>query len=262
MGWNLYKPLVIDTNSVCAKGPIDQEGGVSLLQRNDVKLESNETKKQRKKDDRLRDKTLEQLMGEDLGTSPAVSGLHTETEAQRKKKKKAEKRNAKLAQERQMAKQAAAEALAGSTPTKEDGNLITDAKPTPVNPERLEPASSEDEDMEDGGAPLLKGESGYTAPPSGVNRAIRRRFMLIEREKAKIKKDLGVPEGSDDKAEEVNQLLDQFIEGLDTKTAERDSRKKDRKRREAARNRDRRSKLLEKTTMKERREKPKVLRDD
>lgn len=227
------------------------------MQSHDDKFESNEAKKQRRKEDRLREEAVKRLVGEeDLGPSPSVSGLHVETEAQRKKRKKTEKRNAKRAQERQLAKQAAAEALARSTPPDGSDISMTDAESTPAKLERLKPAS-EDEDMEDGGAPLPRRETGYTAPPSGVNRAIRRRFMLIEREKTKIKKDLGVLEGSDEKADEVNQRLDEFIERLDAKTAERDINKKERKRREAARSHDKK-----KTSMKERRERPKFSRDN
>lgn len=234
---------------------------MSLLQGNDDKLESHEAKKKRRKEDRLQE-AVKQLKVEDLGPSKTASDLQVETEAQRKKKKKAEKRNAKRAQERQMAKQAAAQALAGLSPTDGHDIFMTDVKPTPANLERLEPGSSddEDEDMEDGGAPLPKKKSGYTAPPSGVNRAVRRRFILIEREKVKIKKSLGVPEGSDEKAEEVKQLLDKFIGKLDKKTAERESNRKDRKKKDVARHRGKRLKLEKKKE--ERREKSKSSRDN
>lgn len=224
-------------------------------------IESREEKKQRKMEDRFRKEALMRLMGEDLGPSPAAIGLHVQTEAERKKKKKTEKRNAKRALERQVAKQAAANALDGPTPTNGDDILMIDVKPPPNDLERLKPAPSEDEDMEDGGAPLPKMGPGYTAPPSGVNRAVRRRFMLIERERAKIKKDLGVSEDSNEKADEVQQLLAEFTGRLDAKTAERETNKKDRKRREAARLHDRRDRVLDKTPMKERRERPRVPRD-
>ncbi|ROW06005.1 hypothetical protein VMCG_04653 [Cytospora schulzeri] len=251
-----------DSDNESEKGLLDQEGGVSLIQGIDDKSESNEAKKQRKKGERVREEVLKRLIEEDLGPSQSASSLQVETDAQRKKKKKTEKRNAKRAEERQMAKEAAAKALGGPTPTGGDDIFMTDVKSTSNNLERLKSAASEDEDMEDGGAPLPNRKPGYTAPPSGVNRAIRRRFMLIEREKAKIKKDLGVPEGSDEKVEEVKQLLDEFIERLDAKTAERDSNKKARKRRDAARKHDNKSKLLEKASLKERREKPKMSRDN
>ncbi|KUI56807.1 hypothetical protein VP1G_04122 [Cytospora mali] len=256
-----------DSDDESSKASIDQEGGVSLFQGNDDKtpidkVKSNEAKRHRKKEESFREEALKRVMLEDSGPPSTASNLYVETEAQRKKKKKTEKRNAKRAQERQMAKEAAANALGGLSPTDGDDILMIDYKPAPANLERLKSAPSEDEDMEDGGAPLSKGEPGYTAPPSGVNRAIRRRFMLIEREKAKIKKDLGVPEGSNERAEEVKQLLDEFTERLDLKTAERDSTKKERKRREAARLRDNKNRLLEKTSMKERREKSRISRDN
>lgn len=200
-------------------------------------------------------------MGEDLDVSLAASGLHVATEADRKRKKKSEKRNAKRALERQMANQAAVNALGELAPADEDDTLMVDVKPAPANPERLTPASSEDEDSEDGGAPLSKREPGYTAPPSGVNRANRRRFMLIERERRKVQKAMGVSEDSNEKPEEVKQLLDEFAERLDSQTAERDTRKRDRKKREAARLCDKRGRLLEKPSMKERREKAKMSHD-
>lgn len=226
------------------------------MQNNDVEHESKEPKEQHKKKDRAREKALKQLVEEDPVPSPAVSDVHTETEAQRKKNKKTEKRNAKQARERQMAKQA----LAGSTQNDGDDVSMADAKSTTADLEKLDSASSEDEDMEDGGVPLLKENPGYTAPPSGVNRTVRRRFILIEREKAKIKKDLAVVEDSD-KAEEVKRRLDQFTERLDARTAERVSNRKNRKTREAARVRGKKTKLREKASMKERRAKPKVSRD-
>lgn len=233
---------------------------MSLLQGNDDKFEGYEAKKRRKVEEGLQEEALKQLKVEAVGPSRTASDLQVETEAQRKKKKKAERRNAKRAQERQMAKQAAAQALDGLSPVDRHDIFMTDIKPTPTNLEGLESASSEDEDMEDGGAPLPVKKSGYTAPPSGVNRAIRRRFILIEREKVKIKKGLGVPEGSDEKAEEVKQLLDKFIGKLDKKTAERESNKRDRKQKDVARHHGKRLKLEKKKE--ERREKPKTSRDN
>ncbi|KAK7749438.1 hypothetical protein SLS53_000010 [Cytospora paraplurivora] len=228
-----------DSDDESSKGSIDQEGGASLVQGDDdisafESSESKGVKKHRKKEERFREEALKRLMGEGLGPSAAASCIHVATESERKNKKN-DKRNAKRALERQMAKQAAVSALNVCIPADGDDASVENATPIPANLERLRLAPSEDEDMEDGGAPLPKKGTGYTAPPSGVNRAIRRRFMLIEREKVKIKKHLGVPEGSAEKAEEVKRLLDQFTERLDTKTAERESKKKERKRREAAR---------------------------
>lgn len=239
MGWNPYKYLVICTNVVCPKGSIEKEGGASLVQGDDdiPAFESSESrgpKKHRKKEERFREEALKRLMDEDSGLSADASGVHVATESERKKKKK-EKRNAKRALERQMAKQATASALNVSIPADGEDASVENATPIPVNLDGLRLAPSEDEDMEDGGAPLPKKRTGYTAPPSGVNRAIRRRFMLIEREKAKIKKHLGIPEGSTEKAEEVKKLVDHFTERLDAKTAERESKKQARKRREGAR---------------------------
>ncbi|ROW11654.1 hypothetical protein VPNG_05595 [Cytospora leucostoma] len=222
-----------DSDDEISKGSIEQEGGASLVQGDDDSpaFESSETrgvKKHRKKEERFREEALQQLMGEDSGLPAAASGVHVATESERKNKQN-EKRKAKRALERQMAKEATASSSDVSIPAHGDDDLVETATPITANVETLRLAPSEDEDMEDGGAPLQKKRPGYTAPPSGVNRAVRRRFMLIEREKAKIKKQLGIPEGSTEKAEEVDKLLDQFTKRLDAKTAERESKKMERR---------------------------------
>lgn len=127
--------------------------------------------------------------------------------------------------------------LKTTPPTSDDAGEIfmIDINPTPIDPRKLQPPSDdEDEDMEDGGAPLEKVSRGYTAPPSGMNRGLRRRLFLIEREKGKFQKKLGVPEGSNNRSDEVKELLDEWVQAFDKKSEDRQAKKSVRKMKNAA----------------------------
>lgn len=200
-----------------------------------------EEKKRRKKEKRLRDEALKQLMEKELGPSPTASALHLEAAAERKSKKKDDKRAARHSEQ---AEKAGIDVTGAQKPANDDDIFMVDVNPTPANREKLHD-QSEDEDMEDGGALLPEMQMGYTAPPSGKNRAIRRRLQLIERERERLQKKLGVKGGSEENAQKVQQLLDKFIENYDTKAEQREIRKNERKRKEAIRLRSRRGKAPE-----------------
>lgn len=200
-----------------------------------------EEKKRRKKEKRLREEALKQLMEKDLGPSPTASALHLEAAAERKSKKKDDKRAARHSELAEKAEKAGIDVTEAQEPADDEDIFMVDVNPTPANREKLH-AQSEDEDMEDGGALLPEMQMGYTAPPSGKNRAIRRRLQLVERERERLQKKLGVKDGSEENAEKVQQLLDKFIENYDTKAEQREIRKDERKRKEAIRLRSRRGK--------------------
>ena len=66
----------------------EQEGGVSLVQREDEKIDRNvplnkEEKKRRKKEKRLREEALRQLMENGLDPLPNASGLDVEAGGER-----------------------------------------------------------------------------------------------------------------------------------------------------------------------------------
>lgn len=216
---------------------------MSLFQHDDEKNPSDEPltkeeRKQRKKDKRLREEALKQLMEKELGPSPTASGLHVKTGAGRKKKKEHDKQSAQESQQADKAEKAGVNAAQSHEPADDGDIFMVDVNPTAANREKLR-AQSEDEDMEEGGAMT---QPGYTAPPSGKNRFIRRRLQLIDRERARIQKKLGVKEGSDENAQEVQQQLNKFIETYDAKAAQREDRKNERKRKESVRLRSRRGK--------------------
>lgn len=185
-------------------------------------------------------------MEKDLGPSPTASGLHTGAVAERNGKNKRDKQSA---QQSQQAEEAGVDLTEAHEPADGEDVFMVDVNPTPANREKLR-AQSEDEDMEDGGALLPEMQPGYTAPPSGKNRVIRRRLNLIDRERARIQKRLGVKEGSNENAQKVQQLLDKFIETYDSKAEQRELRKNERKRKESVRLRCRRGKALERPSAK------------
>lgn len=229
-----------------SKDSIEQEGGVSLFQNDDEKTVSDEPltkdeKKRRKKEKRLREEALKQLMEKELGPSPTASGLHMQAGADRKGKKKLEKLSAQQSEQAEKAEEVGVNATEAHEPADDQDVFMIDVNPTPANRQKLR-AASEDEDMEDGGAPLPEMQPGYTAPPSGKNRVIRRRLQLIDRERARIQKKLGVKEGSNENAQMVQQELNKFIETFDAKAEQREVRKNERKRKESVRLRCRRGK--------------------
>lgn len=202
-----------------------------------------EEKKRRKKEKLLREEALKQLMEKELGPSPTASALHLEAAAERKSKKKDDKRAARHSEQAEKAGNAGIDVTEAHEPADDKDVFMIDVNPTPANREKLH-AQSEDEDREDGGAVLPEMQMEYTAAPSGKNRAIRRRLQLIERERERLQKKLGVKEGSEENAQKVQQLLDKFIENYDTKAEQREIRTNERKRKEAIRLRSRRGKAL------------------
>lgn len=224
---------------------------MSLFQYDDENAVNNETlvKQEKKQRKRLREEALKRLMENELGPSPTASRLHTETGAELRRENKPAKRSQ---QSQQTGKPE--EAGVNLTEVHESSDwkeiFMIDVNPSPANRDKLR-AQSEDEDMEDGGALL----PGYTAPPSGSNRAVRRRANLIDKEKARIQRNLGVKEGSDEKAKEVQQLLNNFIETFDSKTDQREAKKRERKMKESARLRSLRGKASERHFLKVRHKK-------
>jgi hypothetical protein len=220
--------------SCLPKGSNEQEGGVSLVQHEDEKTASNvaftkEERKRRKKEKRLREEALRQLMEKDLGPSPTASGLDVEAGVESKDQKKRDKRPAQQPVQADQAENDGANSAEAHEPTDGEDVFMIDVNPTPVNRKKLL-AQSEDEDMEDGGALL---QPGYTAPPSGKNRVVRRRSKIIDRERARIQKKLGVKEGSNENAQKVQELLNKFVETYDSKAEQREVRKNERKRKES-----------------------------
>ncbi|RYP54400.1 hypothetical protein DL768_000817 [Monosporascus sp. mg162] len=130
-----------------------------------------------------------------------------------------------------------------------------DTNPTPVDPSAVEAAAdsgSEDEGVE---AKLKKQKqkgSKNVPAPSGLNRAARRRIKLIERQREVIQKRLGIPEGSQERADEVQRELDQWTERYDEKAAIRAKKRKTRQEKEAARVKNKRGKVLTGRKLKER----------
>ncbi|POS74765.1 hypothetical protein DHEL01_v206835 [Diaporthe helianthi] len=222
-----------DSDDENSKDSNEQEGGVSVVQHDEDRTAghtplSKEEKKRRKKEKRLREEALRQLTEEDLGPSPTPSGLDVESGVERKDKKKREKNPATSPLEAGQTENDGANPTEAKETLDGEDIFIVDTNPTPANRKRLH-TRSEDDDMEDGGALL---QPGYTAPPSGKNRAVRRRLNLIDRERSRIQKKLGVKQGSDENAHKVQELLNKFIEAYDAKAEQREVRKNKRKRKE------------------------------
>ncbi|KAI3401063.1 hypothetical protein diail_774 [Diaporthe ilicicola] len=254
-----YRHVGSDEES--SKDSNEQEGGVSLFQHDDEKAGNNEPltkeeKKRRKKEERLHEEALKRLMDNDSGSSPNV-GVGTG----RKSTSKHDRRPTPQPQQVGGAEKAEGNLTEAHQPAGDDDVFMIDVNPTVANREKLR-AQSEDEDMEDGGALLPEMQPGYTAPPTGKNRASRRRSNLIDQEKARIQKRLGVKEGSNEKAQKVQQLLNKFIETFDAKTDQREAKKNERKRRESARLRSKRGRKSEKSTTKARRDQSRASRDN
>lgn len=194
-------------------------------------------KKQRKKEARLCAEALKILTEKALGPSVTASGLHIQAEKARKMQniagRKEQGRKGRLSKEQKLSK-----VMTSTAPGAVEGRGFFANDIMRIEPSSLQPPpgnEDDDVDMEDGGAPLQNKGSGYTAPPSGMNRMVRRRLKLIEREKAKIQKDLGVPAGSNEKADEVERRLDAWNKMFDEKAKVREAKKQDRKARQTAR---------------------------
>lgn len=132
-----------------------------------------------------------------------------------------------------------------------------DTKPTKVNLESVaEKGDAMDEDKDEAKKTQRQKEEhekyGYNPPPSGLNRQARRRIRMIEEKREKIQKDLGVPVGSLEKADEVQARLDAWVADFDGKAAIRMEKKKRRKEKEAARLKSKSGKVLTGRRLKER----------
>lgn len=181
-------------------------------------------------------------MEKELDPSSTASGRDVESGVDCKDKKEHYKRRATQPVQVDKAENAGANSTEAHDPADGEDVFMIDVNPSPADRKKLH-AQSEDEDMEDGGALL---QPGYTAPPSGKNRVVRRRLNLIDRERARIQKRLGVKEGSNENAQKVQELLERFIETYDAKAEQREVRKSERKRNEPIRLRCRGGKALEK----------------
>lgn len=195
-------------------------------------------KKPWKKETRLRVEALKILVAKKtICPSAKASVFHVQTETAHKPHNQAErqkqKRTERLPEEQRLSTTLMTTALG----TDEGGeSSATDA--IPIKPSNLQPPSDDEDDdmdMEDGGAPLQNRNSGYTAPPSGMNRTMRRRLRLIEREKVRIQEELGVSLGSDENAEEVARRLAVWNKKFDEKTKVREAKKQERKAKQTAR---------------------------
>ncbi|KAI1074146.1 hypothetical protein F5B20DRAFT_586582 [Whalleya microplaca] len=208
--------------------------------------------------------------------SPAASAELTDAQKKKQAKKEAKearmeaRKEAKVARKEAKAKKQAAKAAAaegvstsGALPVRtatqgSEGEgaeeaaplFAIDTNPTPVDPDSLvapEPMDVDEDERKGKGKAYIK-----TKPPSGLNREARRRIKLIERQREAIQKKLGVPEGSNEKAADVQALLDEWTVGYDDKHAIRVEKKHQRKEKEAARLRNRRGKILTGRKLKER----------
>lgn len=135
------------------------------------------------------------------------------------KKVKKEKKAKKSKKE----KQPEAVAEADDDDATDGGALLfsIDTNPTPVDLATVKTESAtggqDDESTEEDGPKKTK-------PPSGLNRQARRRIRMIEDQREAIRKKMGIPEGSQDKAEEVQNELDKWTENLDGRIAIRRKR--------------------------------------
>lgn len=159
------------------------------------------------------------------------SGLHELVETQRKKKTKAEKKHARRAEIRR--KEAAVNQSLKAQADEGGDIFMIDVNPTKANREKLEAPSDEDEPED------------TVLNESNANRAVRRRMNLIARQKSVIQATLNVADSSDEKAEEVQKLLDEWIVWFDAKSAARQQKSKDRKKKTTTRLRNRSDRLLE-----------------
>lgn len=126
-----------------------------------------------------------------------------------------------------------------------------DINPGPVVPKILEEKPEPMDEDEDEQQDKQQGPK-KTDPPSGLNRQARRRIRMIEEQREKIQKKLGVVAGGPDKADEVQALLDKWVSEFDDKSDMRVEKKRLRKAKEAARIRNKRGRLLTGRALKER----------
>ncbi|KAI0408087.1 hypothetical protein F4802DRAFT_449251 [Xylaria palmicola] len=127
----------------------------------------------------------------------------------------------------------AEEAAEADDDTNEGGAMLfsIDTNPTPVDLGTVKTSADESSHR-------------TTMPPTGPNRAARRRTKLIERQRLLIMQKMGIPEGSQEQADKVQKELDKWTETMDTRTQERLEKKKALKAKEQARMKNKRGKAL------------------
>ncbi|OTA67418.1 hypothetical protein K449DRAFT_401919 [Hypoxylon sp. EC38] len=198
-------------------------------------------------------------------TTAPIPKLKSEKEesqvGEKDKSKKKDKKSKKAALEATIAEDASNEAtdlpmrpVSKDEDSEGEAPLFTiDTKPTKVNLESVaEKTAAIDEPKDTQHQKEEPQKSGYNPPPSGLNRQARRRIRMIEEKREKIQKDLGVPVGSNEKADEVQARLDAWVADFDGKAAIRMEKKKRRKEKEAARLRSKSGKVLTGRRLKER----------
>ncbi|KAI0840018.1 hypothetical protein F5Y06DRAFT_245973 [Hypoxylon sp. FL0890] len=202
---------------------------------------------------------VEEPVAEPSATAPA-SELNPEKEEKRANKKDKSKKAAVEAAIEEGASNEATELPV--RPASKDGDsdaevpLFTiDTQPTKVDLEAVaEKGDAMDEDKDENTQSQREEhqKSGYNPPPSGLNRQARRRIRMIEERREKIQKDLGIPIGSCERADEVQAKLDAWVADFDGKAAIRMEKKKRRKAKEAARLKSKSGKVLTGRRLKER----------
>ncbi|XXG99773.1 hypothetical protein Hte_006114 [Hypoxylon texense] len=222
------------------------------------------------------DINIEETSAAPAGSSPESPATAPKPQYKDKKEKRRKEKKQKKA-EKELKKKSKKGAIEAAV---EEGASSADASGTvelPVRPASKGSDGDADADAEDGGAPLFTidvnpglvvpkvleekpepmDEDGdeeqrekqnrgpqKTNPPSGLNRQARRRIRMIEEQREKIQKQLGVVAGGPDMAEEVQEQLDKWVRNFDDKSAMRMEKKRLRKEKGAARLRNKRGKLL------------------
>ncbi|KAL7625088.1 hypothetical protein AAE478_004302 [Parahypoxylon ruwenzoriense] len=211
---------------------------------------------------------------EEPSAEPPVAD--TKPEKEKRKAEKAEKRakkDEKAAKKKKKTKEAALEAAVAEDATSDavqlpvrpvsrssdpgsDGGaplFAIDTNPTPVDPNALATAGDPDPSDSDSDPDAAAGKDGpgHTKPPSGLNRTARRRIRMVEAQRERIQKDLGVS-GPRERADEVQALLDKWTADFDGRAAIRLEKKQARRQREAARIKSKRGKTLAGRRLKER----------
>lgn len=186
-------------------------------------------------------------MQRELGPSITASGLHITVEQQRKREKKLQKKRERRAGLRR-AEKAGEDSLKEQAAEPNGDIFMIDVNPNSVDPEKLR---GRDEERIIA-TPAKSGGRVSNNPPSGVNRAVRRRLKLIEKERVNIQNKLGVAPDSGEQADEVQKRLDEWVVWCDQKTQEREQKMKERKVKVASRQRSRGDRLLEGIKEKER----------
>ncbi|KAG4219012.1 hypothetical protein PC116_g32508, partial [Phytophthora cactorum] len=166
----------------------------------------------------------------------------------KKDKKKKKESDEKLEKSKKKEKKAKKSAAAAEDNEDDDDNNGTplfaiDTNPTPVDPKSLPEKAADEMDVDNNEEEEGK-NPGHTKSPMGLNRHARRRIRLIEMQREHIQKQLGVPVGSSERADEVQTKLDRWVQSYDAKTRAREEKKERRKARKAAHLRNKTGKVL------------------